>query len=107
MTIDLAILFFFYFTILFSILGYGLFFQSYFFKNYNLNLGITGLTGVFFLIIYSYLSHYIIAHNYWHNLIILVFGLIAFFFFLKKNRKKVFNFFSFNISDSFYISNHF
>ena len=90
MTIDLAILFFFYFTILFSILGYGLFFQSYFFKNYNLNLGITGLTGVFFLIIYSYLSHYIIAHNYWHNLIILVFGLIAFFFFLKKKSKEGF-----------------
>lgn len=88
MLVDLIILFLFYFVILFSILGYGLFFQTYFFQNNYLNLGIIGLIGIFILIIYSYISHYFISHNYWHNLIILILGLIAFFYYFKKNIAK-------------------
>ncbi|WP_440932446.1 hypothetical protein [Candidatus Pelagibacter sp.] len=88
MFVDLIILFLFYFVILFSILGYGLTFQNYFFKYYNINLGIIGLIGIFILIIYSYVSHYFISHNYWHNSIILIIGLILFLVFFQKIQKE-------------------
>ena len=95
MFINLITLFLFYFIILFSILGYGLYFQNYFFRDYDTNLGITGLIGIFILIIYSYLSHYLISHNYWHNSIILIIGLIAFLFFFKRINKE--NLFLFSV----------
>ena len=43
------------------------------------NIGYTGLIGVFFLIIYSYFSHFFIAHGYFHNVLVLLLGLIIFF----------------------------
>ena len=39
----------------------------------------------FFLIIYSYISHYFYPHAYTHNLILLILGLIFFFYFFKFN----------------------
>ena len=57
-----------YLTISFSILGFGLFFERIFQKkNFGKELGFTGLLGIFFLILYSYISHYFIAHNIFHN----------------------------------------
>ena len=92
MKIDIFILFFFYFASIFSTLGYGIYFQ----KKINIPaksicLGYSLLIGVFFLLIYSYLSNFFYAHNVYHNLILLFLGLFLFFFnhingiFLKKN----------------------
>ena len=74
-----------YLFITFSILGYGLFFERiYEKKTIGKDLGFTGLLGIFFLILYSYVSHYFIAHSIYHNSIIIIIGLILFIFFYKK-----------------------
>ena len=70
-----------YLFITFSILGYGLLIEKISNKmNSGRQLGYTGLLGIFFLIIYSYISHYFIAHNILHNSILLVIGFIFFNF---------------------------
>ena len=88
MNFDLIYFFLFYFFILFAILGYGKIFNSFVFKEKDLNLGYHGLSGVFFLIIYSYISHYFIAHDQIHNSIILIFGNVLFFSLIKNSYKK-------------------
>ncbi|MDA9604802.1 hypothetical protein N9S39_03735, partial [Candidatus Pelagibacter sp.] len=78
--------FIFYVLIIFSVVGYGLFFSyitntNHIFKNF----GYTGLLGLFFLTIYSYVSNLIIAHNLIHNLILCSLGILSSFYFLRKN----------------------
>ena len=77
--------FLFYFLIIFSVVGYGLFF-SYLTNTENLskNFGYSGLLGLFFLTIYSYLSNLILAHGIIHNTIILLIGILSYLYFLKK-----------------------
>ena len=75
-----------FFLVIFSCIGFGLFFNR--FLNFNKNIlctGYYGLIGIFFLIIYSYVSHYFYPHTYTHNLILLILGLIFFFYFFKFN----------------------
>jgi len=74
-----------------SIIGYGFIFSKYLTKynKTNLSLGYVGLFGIFFLILISYLSNLIFAHQNIHNLIIHLIGIFSFFyFFRKKNYKK-------------------
>ena len=83
---DLFILLFFYITSLFSILGYGLIFQKLIKTPKNLIcIGYSGLFGVFFLIVISYITNIFLSHNLLHNSIIFFIGLIVFFYFLLKN----------------------
>ena len=70
--------------ILFNILGYGLFFANNIFQNIYLNLSIKGILGIFFLYIISSFTHLILPHNYIHNIIILVIGLVLFYNYLNK-----------------------
>ena len=80
MKLDLFILFFFYLASILSTLGYGLYFQRIIdIPNNKKCLGYSGLIGVFFLTIYSYLSNFFYAHSIYHNLIILFVGLIFFY----------------------------
>tara|TARA_B100001057_G_scaffold367253_1_gene370626 strand:- start:5142 stop:6824 length:1683 start_codon:yes stop_codon:yes gene_type:complete len=73
-------IFFFIIIFLFSYLGYGIFFLNKIFKsNLEINLGQIGLIGIFLLINISYLSNFVIPHNYLHNIIVLIVGLILFF----------------------------
>ena len=80
MKLDFFILFFFYLVSILSTLGYGLYFQKIINIPYNKKcLGYSGLIGLFFLTIYSYLSNFFYAHNIYHNLIILFIGLVLFY----------------------------
>ena len=93
MSLNFFIFFAYYFIILFSIIGYGYFLLSFDIKNNKnyLNFGYIGIVGLFFLIIYSYLSNIFISHSKNHNIIVLIFGLISFlYFFIKYYKKKSF-----------------
>ena len=92
MSLNFFIFFAYYFIILFSIIGYGYFLLSFEKNNKNyLNFGYIGIVGLFFLIIYSYLSNIFISHSKNHNIIVLIFGLISFlYFFIKYYKKKTF-----------------
>tara|TARA_B100001564_G_scaffold342635_1_gene338457 strand:- start:1665 stop:3296 length:1632 start_codon:yes stop_codon:yes gene_type:complete len=62
-------------------------------------IGFVGLIGIFFLILYSYLTHFFVSHGYIHNLIFLIVGLVGLFFFrsqilIKSNIILLFSIFS-------------
>ena len=83
---EIILLNIFYFTIFFSILGYGFLLSFYVFKENELrfiNYGYLGIFGILFLILISYTTNLIIHHNKIHNLFIISFGLFFFFYFNK------------------------
>ena len=56
---NFIILTFYYFLSIFCVLGYGSFVKKLFIDDsIKINYGFTGLIGIFFLIIYSYISHF-------------------------------------------------
>lgn len=91
MSLNFFIFFSYYFIILFSIIGYGYFLLSFEKNNKNyLNFGYIGIVGLFFLIVYSYLSNIFISHSKIHNIFVIIFGLTSFFYFFVKYYKKKF-----------------
>ncbi len=84
MSIDLVFFIISYFTIIFSILGYGSFFSKFANQDNIECLGYKGLIGIFILILYSYISHLFYKHSLVHNSIIIILGLV---FFLHKKAK--------------------
>lgn len=88
MSLNLFTFIFFYFAIITSTVGYGFFVANLAklkIKNYNKSY--LGLLGIFFLIFYSYFSHFFIPHNYINNFLILTLGLIFFVYFFEKENK--------------------
>ena len=85
---QILILFFFYFTVLFSILGYGKLVTL--FNSNNQDNEFDGINGIAFLIVLSYITNFFTAHNYLHNSIIILFGLLIFIYDLRKNFDKKF-----------------
>ena len=82
----LVLITYYYFLILISILGYGFFFLEIFKKKTSsTNLGYVGLFGIFVLLLYSYLSNFILAHSEIHNILLIILGLILSFLKLFKN----------------------
>ena len=79
---DLSLMFFYYFIILFSIIGYGQL-TTKIFKN-QLTLAELGFNGLLIIIIISYITNFFFTHLYIHNLIVLFVGLIFFFNLIKK-----------------------
>ena len=78
----------FYFTIIFSVLGYGYLVVNFSKEKYISNdLGYIGLIGILFLIIISYISHFFVSHNYIFNSLILIIGLFLFIFEILKDKK--------------------
>ena len=92
-----------YYLILLSTLGYGLVF-SYLLKirNQTLSFSISGILGVIFLTFLSYTTNFFFAHNYIHNIIVQICGLLSLFFF-KKNFKKHFFYKSFILLSLFFL----
>ena len=89
MTSNIISFFIFYKIILFSVLGFGFLFEKIIYKKISYDqLGYTGLIGIFFLILYSYISHFFLPHGYTHNTIIVLVGLISFLYFFSKIKKK-------------------
>lgn len=73
------------FLITISTIGYGLLIIKLAkYKFEETNLGLVGLLGLFCLSIIASYTHIVIAHDYIHNIIIIIFGLILLFFFSKK-----------------------
>ena len=71
-----------YFLIVLSVVGHGILAIKLTKTNISTNeIGFVGLIGIFFLILYSYLTHFFISHGYIHNLIFLIVGLVGLFFF--------------------------
>ena len=80
---NLNILFFLlsYFLIILSCVGYGVFISNKLSSHLKINcLGFKGLIGIFFLIIYSYISHFFIPHSLLHNSILIL--LVFYFLFI-------------------------
>ena len=62
--------------ICYSTLGYGILVLKILkFKDLNYNLGAVGFLGLFFLSIISNITHIFVAHDYVHNLIVVIAGL--------------------------------
>ncbi len=89
MSNNFLILNLFYFFSIASTLGYGFFINNVLAsRNINLDYGAKGLTGIFILTLYSYLSHFFIAHNLVHNSIFFLAGIFLFLFFFRSNYQK-------------------
>ncbi len=89
-----------YFLIVLSVVGHGI--LAIKFTKTNVlsdEIGFVGLVGIFFLILYSYITHFFISHNYLHNIIFIFIGLISVYYFrskilIKKNLIFLFSVFS-------------
>ena len=84
MPYNLIILSLYFLLITLSVIGYGLILNRLIGeRNSSINFGYLGILGIFLLTIYSYASNLVIAHGVYHNTIILILGLIAFFVLIK------------------------
>jgi hypothetical protein len=69
-------------VITFSIVGYGLLLNDFLnLRKDTTNLGLIGILGFFFLSIILNFTHIFIPHDYFHNLILIIFGLILLSYF--------------------------
>ena len=95
---DYIIIFFFTVLITCSFLGYGIIATNYINKDIlGVNVGYIGLIGLLTCTIISYATIYFFKHGFFHNIILHIIGLCAFYYFFLK--KKI----NFNIGFSFLI----
>jgi len=87
--INIPTLYFGFLIILFSIIGFG--YLSSKLLSIRFSLGETGLSGILFMTIFSYITNLFVSHGFIHNTIFLAIGLFSFFLLLKKKlfRKKI------------------
>ena len=89
-----------YFLIVLSVIGHGVLAIKLTKTNISIEeIGFVGLVGIFFLILYSYITHFFISHGYLHNLIFIFIGLSSIYYFkseifLKRNSILLFSIFS-------------
>ena len=85
--IDHLIFLFYIYFFLFSSIGYGIQFSNLINKNLvNLNLGWYGIIGFFLISFISLLTSFFVSHNFLHNFILHIIGLIFFCSTLWKNK---------------------
>lgn len=71
--------------ILLSTIGYGLItIKILKFEKFSHNYGLIGILGLFFLTIVAGITHLFVPHNYLHNIIVLIIGLVGLIFLKKK-----------------------
>ena len=74
-----------YFSIVLSVVGHGILMIKLTKTNVSTDeIGFVGLVGIFFLILYSYLTHFFMSHGYLHNIILMAMGLAGLLFFRSK-----------------------
>ena len=98
-----------YWLIIFSIIGYGCFFNKFFLKSESKNLGFIGIYGIFILLLISYFSSFFLPHTKTFNSAILLLGIIGFLInkeIFDKNLKKLSLIFGFLIIFIFISKNH-
>ena len=74
-----------YFLIILSVGGHG--FLAIKFTKTKIaidEIGFVGLIGIFFLILYSYVTHFFISHDYLHNIIFIIISLVSIYYFRSK-----------------------
>ena len=82
--------------ITFSVIGYGfLISKTLNFKDEILNLGLLGILGLFTLSIISSFTHIFFPHNYFHNILLILLGLIFTIFFSKNNKQTLIKYLKF------------
>ena len=69
-----------YWLIVFSIVGYGILFNQFFLKLSKEDIGFIGIYGIFILTLISYLSSFATPHTELFNSILLLIGLVNFFY---------------------------
>ena len=81
----------FYFLLL-SVIGYGLIFQNLCFekiKNFNDENSIfIGFNGLFLITLISLITSLFVPHNFFHNLILHIIGIVFFIIYKAENKKK-------------------
>ena len=83
-----------YFLIVLSVVGHGVLAIKLTKSNVSIEeIGFVGLVGIFFLILYSYLSHFFVSLGYLFFLFFFVVVFVGFFFFC------LFFFFNFIVND--------
>ena len=86
-----------YFLIVLSVVGHGVLAIKLTKTNISIDeIGFVGLVGIFFLILYSYITHFFISHGYIHNIIFIIIGLVSIYYFRSKILTKKIYFFIFN-----------
>ena len=89
MSLNILSFLLFYFLIISSTIGYGyLMVQITGINKICFNHSYLGIIGIFSLIFLSYISHYIFAHSYYFNSIVLLIGLTSFLYFFSKDKNK-------------------
>ena len=74
-----------YFLIVVSVVGHGILAIKFTKVDVSMDeIGFIGLIGIFFLILYSYITHFFISHDYLHNIVFITIGLAAFYYFKSK-----------------------
>ena len=74
-----------YFLIILSVVGHGLLAIKLTKTNVSIDeIGFVGLVGIFFSILYSYITHFFISHGYIHNIIFITVGLVSIYYFRNK-----------------------
>ena len=74
-----------YFLIILSVVGHGILAIRLTKTNVSADeIGFVGLIGIFFLTLYSYVTHFFINHGYLHNLFFISVGLVSLYFFRSK-----------------------
>ena len=71
-----------YFLIVLSVVGHGILAIKLTKTNVSTEeIGFVGLVGIFFLILYSYVTHFFINHGYLHNIIFVIVGVMSIYYF--------------------------
>ena len=74
-----------YFLIVLSVVGHGVLAIKLTKTNISTEeIGFVGLVGIFFLILYSYITHFFISHGYLHNIIFITIGVVSIYYFRTK-----------------------
>ncbi len=90
--INIIIFFLVFYILLISVLGYGILFKHFCFgaiQNINNQSSIyIGFYGLFLLTFISVISSLFVPHNFIHNILLHLFGVLFFIFYKTKNKKK-------------------